>query len=154
MGVLILPFTVLLAWVLAAFGLSPFGGSPSDHFAENAMRWMLFLPAGLLAILGGFMQTVFAKSTAEEIGWTSNGFQYELGFASWGLGLGGILASTRGWDTWLVMTVASSVFLLFCAVQHVVQIIREKNFKPGNTLVLFCDFGLPASLIGLLIATH
>jgi hypothetical protein len=32
--------------------------------------------------------------------------------------------------------------------------VREKNFKPGNSLVLIYDFGLPASLIGLLLATH
>jgi len=154
MGILILPLTVVLAWVFAAFGLSAFGGDSSDQFAEQAMRWMLFLPAGLQFIVSGFMHTVFAKSTAEGIGWKTNGFQYELGFASWGLGIGGILAASRGWDTWLIMTVVASMFLVLAGVQHVVLMVRDKNFKPGNSLVLIYDFGLPASLIGLLIATH
>jgi len=145
---------VILAWGLAAFGLSPNGGATSDQFAEQAMRWMLLLPAGFQFIVSGFMHTVFAKSTAGAIGWKTNGFQYELGFASWGLGIGGILASSRGWDTWLIMTMVASVFLVLAGVQHVVLMIREKNFKPGNSLVIIYDFGLPASLIGLLIATH
>lgn len=154
MGILILPLMVVLAWVFAAFGLSPFGGASSDQFAEQAMRWMLFLPAGLQFIVSGFMHTVFAKSTAAGIGWKTNGFQYELGFASWGLGIGGVLAASRGWDTWLIVTVVASVFLVLAGVQHVVLMVRDKNFKPGNSLVLIYDFGLPASLIGLLLATH
>ena len=154
MGILVLPLMVVLAWVFAAFGLSPYGGASSDQFAKEAMRWMLFLPAGIQFIVSGFMHTVFAKSTAEGIGWKTNGFQYELGFVSWGLGIGGILAASRGWDTWLIMTVVASMFLVLAGVQHVVLMVRDKNFKPGNSLVLIYDFGLPASLIGLLIATH
>jgi len=154
MGILILPLMVVLAWVFAAFGLTPYGSSAGDDFAVEAMRWMLFLPAGIQFIVSGFMHTVFAKSTAEGIGWKTNGFQYELGFVSWGLGIGGILAASRDWDSWLIMTVVASVFLVLAGVQHVVLMVREKNFKPGNSLVLLYDFGLPASLIGLLLATH
>jgi len=154
MGILVLPLMVVLAWVFAAFGLTPYGGATGDTFAVDAMRRMLLLPAGIQYIVSGFMHTVFAKSTAESIGWKTNGFQYEIGFVSWGLGLGGILAASRGWESWLVMTVAGSTFLVLAGVQHVVQMIREKNFKPGNSLVLLYDLGLPVSMIGLLIATH
>ncbi len=59
------------------------------------MRWMLFLPAGIQFIVSGFMHTVFAKSTASGIGWKTNGFQYELGFASWGLGIDRSIGDSR-----------------------------------------------------------
>ena len=154
MGILFLPLTVVLAWVFAAFGLHPAGHESGEQFAEIAMRWMLFLPAGLQFLVSGLMHTVWAKSTAKNIGWTTNGFQYEIGFVSFGLGIAGILASTRGWDTWLVATAASAVFLVGAGVQHVLQMVRDRNFAPGNSLVLLYDFGLPVSMIALLVATH
>lgn len=154
MGILFLGLTLVLAWVFAALGLHPWGHEANEQFAETAMRWMLLLPAGVQFLVSGLMHTVWAKSTAKNIGWQTNGFQYEIGFVSFGLGLGGILASTRGWDAWLVITAASAVFLVGAGVQHIVQMVRDHNLSPGNSLVLIYDIGLPASMIALLIATH
>jgi hypothetical protein len=100
------------------------------------------------------MHTVFAKSTAKNIGWETNGFQYEIGFSAYAMGVGSILAASRGWDTWLVMTAVMSIFLLLCTVQHIMKMVQDKNFKPGNSLILLYDIGLPVSMIGLLVATH
>ena len=153
-GVLILPIVLALAWVFALLGWSPIGGQPTDDFADSAMRWMLFLPVGIQFIVSGFMHTVFAKSTAKGIGWETNGFQYEIGFVCWGLGIAGLLAMTRGPEAWLVISVPVIVFLVLAGVQHVKQMAVEKNFKPGNSLILLYDFGLPISLIALLFATQ
>ena len=85
------------------------------------MRWMLILPAGIQVLVSGVMHTFFAKSTAKNIGWETNGFQYEIGFSAYAMGVGSILAASRGWDTWLVMTAVMSIFLLLCTVQHIMK---------------------------------
>lgn len=53
-----------------------------------------------------------------------------------------------------MISAAASIFLVLAGVQHVRQMISEKNFAPGNSLVLLYDFGLPISLVALLFATH
>ncbi len=118
------------------------------------MRWLLFLPVGIQFIVSGFMHTVFAKSTAKNIGWVTNGFQYEIGFVCWGIGIAGLLAMVRGPEAWLVSSVPVIVFLVLAGVQHVKQMAVERNFKPGNSLILISDFGLPISLIALLLAVQ
>ncbi len=35
-----------------------------------------------MMLVSGVMHTIFAKSTAKNIGWTTSPFQHELGFAS------------------------------------------------------------------------
>lgn len=75
MAVLALPATLLAAWVLALTGVTPPGADPGDEFAQTAMRWMMTMPAGYLVIASGIMHTIFAQSTAKNIGWTTNGFQ-------------------------------------------------------------------------------
>lgn len=151
MGILFLPATLLVAWLLAAFGLSP-NGDPTDDFTVNAMRWMMYVPVGGMFLVSGVMHTVFAKSTAKNIGWTTNGFQYELGFVSFGIGLAGIFAGNMGTDAWIILSTVVSLFLLGAAANHIKEMIKDKNYAPGNSLVLLYDIGLPVSLWALLIA--
>jgi hypothetical protein len=102
-------------------------------------------------LASGVMHTVFAKSTAKSIGWQTNGFQYEIGFVSLGLGLAGIIAANSAEAAWLPIAVAQSVFLVLAGANHVREMVKVKNFAPGNTVILLYDFGLPISyLIALL----
>ena len=63
-----------------------------------ALAWMFFLPVGIIFIFSGFIYTVLANSTAQSLGWMSNGFQKEIGFVSWGIGAAGLVASGMGSD--------------------------------------------------------
>jgi hypothetical protein len=146
MGIWAMSLTLVLAWVFSLLGWqTPWGPADAD-FNELALSWMFFLPAGLMFITSGFMHTVFAKYTAKNIGWVTNGFQKELGFVSWGIGVAGLVASGMGSDAWLVLTIVISFFLLLAGAQHIQEIIKQKNFAPGNTVVLIYDIGLPVSL--------
>ncbi|WP_372447478.1 DUF6790 family protein [Pseudonocardia parietis] len=59
----------------------------------------------------------------ERLGWQTNGFQYEIGFASTAIGLGGIYASTQDAPAaWIVAAQAGGLFLLLAAVNHIVEI--------------------------------
>ena len=148
------PLLFILSWVFALVGMDAPGASSSTPFDEQALRWMLFLGMGWSIAGGFFMHTVFARATAESIGWQTNGFQYEVGFASLGIGLSGIFASfTDSPDAWIVASLAGGLFLLLAGINHIVEIIREKNYAPGNTAILISDLGVPISLLVLLIST-
>ncbi len=154
MGVLILPIVWIVAWVLALAQVQASGYHADQGFSVNAIRWMLYLPAGWMFIVSGVMHTKYARRTAEMIGWQTNGFQYELGFVSFGLGIAGIYASTRGSESWMAVTIPTTTFLVFAGINHVVEMVRDHNYNPGNTFVCISDFGIPISLWALLFAAH
>jgi hypothetical protein len=148
------PLAFLLAWLLAILGVDAIGTDSSTPFDELALRWILFFGAGGSVAGSVVAHTIFARQTAKEIGWVSNGFQYELGFACLGMGLAAIYASTVDQSSaWVVASIASGLFLLLAGINHVVEIIRDRNYAPGNTVILISDFGIPISLFVLLIAT-
>jgi hypothetical protein len=149
------PAAFVATWVFALLGWSAPGAEGSTPFDENALRWMLFLGMGW-NILGGFVaHTIFARQTAESIGWETNGFQYEVAFASLGIGLAGIFAAfSDSSSAWIVASLAGGIFLLLAGVNHVREIIRDRNYAPGNTAILISDFGVPISLLALLFATN
>ena len=150
MGIYIVVLTLILAWVFALSGLSAPGQAADASLAVSALHWMFYLPAGWMFIASGVMHTVFAKSTAKNIGWKTNGFQYELGFASLGLGLAGIIAAYKGSGSWLELTIVITAFLVLAGINHIVEMVKSSNFNPGNTIILIYDFGLPISLWVLL----
>ena len=152
MTALIPGLTVVAGWILALLGITAVGAIPGDTFADGAMRWMLFLPGGIMFLVSAFMHTVLAKKTAAQIGWESNGFQVEIGFVSLGLGIAGIVAANGTSAAWWPIAIAQGVFLILCAVQHVVDMRRRHNMSPGNTLILVYDIGLPLSYLGLFLA--
>lgn len=122
--------------------------------ADSNAGWILFLGMGWSLAGGSVSHTIFARQTAKSIGWETNGFQYEVGYASLGIGLAGIYASTVDESAaWVVASLAGGVFLLLAGINHVVEIIRDRNYAPGNTAILISDFGVPISLLALLIAT-
>jgi hypothetical protein len=154
LGPLALPIVWLVAWVLAVAGVQASGYHADQGFAVNALRWMFYLPAGWMFIVSGLMHTKYAEKTAALIGWKTNGFQYELGFVSFGLGIAGIYASLHESQSWITMAIPTTTFLFFAGVNHVFEMVKDRNFNPGNTFVCISDFGLPISLWALLFAAH
>lgn len=154
MGVWIVSLTLIIAWGLALLGVTAPGQATNSSFAVSALHWMFYIPAGWMFLASGVMHTFFAKSTAKNIGWKTNGFQYELGFVSYGLGLAGIVASYKGPSSWLVLAIVISFFLGLAGINHIYEMIKNKNFSPGNTIILIYDFGLPISLWALMYSAQ
>lgn len=151
---LIPPLLFVLAWGFALIGWNAPGADAATPFDEQALRWILFLAVGWAGVGGAIPHTIFARQTARSIGWETNGFQYEVGFANMAVGLAGIYAS--GQDTpaaWIAASIAGGTFLVLAGAYHVVEIFRDRNYAPGNTAILISDFGIPISLVALLIAT-
>jgi hypothetical protein len=153
--VLVPPLFLVLSWIFALVGWDAPGTDASTAFDEQALRWILFLAVGCTGIGGSIPHTIFAKSTARSIGWQTNGFQYEVGFANLAIGLAALYASFQDEsEAWITASLAGGVFLALAGIYHVVEIVRQRNYAPGNTIILISDFGVPISLLVLLVATN
>jgi len=149
---LVLPSMIAVAWILALFGVSsPGSGGVSGFNEENTIRWILYF-AGWVFLFSSVMHSIFAKKMAKSIGWKTNGFQYEIAAVSLGLGLGCFYAVYRGVEAWVAISLPIISFLLLAGVNHLVEIVKKKNYAPNNTLILIWDFGVPISLIVLLLS--
>lgn len=154
MAVLGIPLMLALAWILGVTGVQAPGAPAGAPWDINTMHWTLFLPVGVAFLVGAFMHSVLAKRTAKMIGWQTNGFQYEIAFVSLGLGIGAMVANwMTGPDPWIIVAIPTTTFLVLAGLNHVREIVRERNYAPGNTLILISDFGTPITLWVLLAAT-
>jgi hypothetical protein len=148
------PLALGLSWLFALIGWHAPGTDSATPTDEMALRWILFIGLGWTAAVASLMHTVFARGTAQSIGWQTSGFQYEVGFANLAVGLAGIYASNQDQSVaWVAASIAGGTFLLLAGINHVVEIVREWNYAPGNTVILISDFGVPISLFCLLIST-
>lgn len=155
MVALLPPLFFVLSWVFAMLGWDAVGAESDPPFDENALRWLLFLAVGWTGIGGSVSHIIFAKQTARSIGWQTNGFQYEVGFANLAIGLAALYAAYQDERAaWATASIAAGVFLGLAGINHVIEMFRERNFKPGNSVILVSDFGIPISLVALLIATR
>ena len=139
---------VIHLWSTRSGGLSP------PRIVEVSLLYLLCVQWGFGAVLTAVPHIVVPDQIAELIGWPSGSpFQVELGFASLGTSLLGILSIWhRGWF-WLAPIVARSVFLLGAAYVHVNDIFAHNNLSPGNAgPVLFYDIVVPILAIGLFVA--
>jgi hypothetical protein len=40
---------------------------------------------------------------------------------------------------WVAASIAGGIFLLLAGLSHIVEIVRDKNYAPGNTAILLSD---------------
>ena len=96
------------------------------------------------------LHVFFGAMTAQFIGWADSPFQAEVGFASLGFGVVGLLAFRGSFDMRVAAVVGPACFLLGAAGTHIREMIVARNFAPGNAGVIFyTDILLP--LIGLIL---
>jgi hypothetical protein len=148
---LMLPVLLVVAWAFALSGSSAPGAVAGEASALGDLRWILYF-TGFVFIFSSVMHSVFAKSTAESIGWKTNGFQYEIAAVSLGLGAACFYAVSNGIEAMVTVSLPIVSFLFLAGVNHAFEIVRKKNYAPNNTLILVWDFGVPISLVALLIS--
>ncbi|MGD9921921.1 MAG: DUF6790 family protein [Pseudorhodoplanes sp.] len=118
---------------------------------EALFAYFLLFSIGVSFFYNFVMHVFFGEMAARFIGWADSPFQTEVGFASLGFAVVGLLAfrGDRGLRTAAV--VGPSLFLLGAAGGHVYQMIAARNFAPGNAGIIFwTDLLIPAMGLGLL----
>jgi hypothetical protein len=91
----------------------------------------------------------FGEMAAKFIGWADSPFQLEVGFASLGFAVIGILAFKGSRDMRIAAVVGPACFLWGAAGGHIYQMIAKGNFAPGNAgIIFYSDIFIP--IVGLL----
>jgi hypothetical protein len=142
-------FHVIFGLSLATAGLHLFltrqRGKSRERVVEVVLLHLLCVQWGFGAALTSIPHILTPDTIAELIGWAPGSpFQVELGFASLGTSILGILSIwLRGWF-WLAPIVSRSIFLLGAAGVHIHDIMENGNFSPGSAgPVLFYDIAVP-----------
>jgi len=129
---------------------------PGAHGAwTTLLNWFLLVGIGITYIYNGIMHTVFGELSAQLIGWEDNGFQAEVGFASFGMGLVGIVASAKRFpfSTKFVALIVPACFLWGAAGAHIYDIVNTGNMSSNNAgTVLYTDILIPVVGFALWIA--
>ncbi len=115
-------------------------------------RFLLF-SIGIGYLYNFVVHVFFGGISARFIGWPDSPFQREVGFASLGFAMIGLLAVRGSFDMRAAAVLGSSCFLLGAAGGHVLEMIRSHNFSSGNAGAVFdMDLLIPAfgfTLLGL-----
>src|SRR5262249_30097583 len=83
------------------------------------------------------LHVFFGKLAASFIGWEDSPFQLEVGFASLGFAVVGLLAFRGSFDLRLAAIVGPAGFLWGAAGVHLYQMITAHNFAPGMPASFF-----------------
>src|SRR5262245_57796936 len=123
--------------------------------AESFLSHYLLFSIGFLNLYNFVMHVFFGEMSARFIGWADSPFQTEVGFASLGFGLVGLLAFRGGYGIRPAAVLGPACFLWGAAGGHVYQMITAGNFAPGNAgVVFYTDIGLPIAGFVLLWLRH
>lgn len=112
--------------------------------AEELLAWFLLFSIGVSFFYNFVFHVFFGDVAARFIGWEQSPFQAEVGTASLGYAVVGLLAFRGSFGLRLAAVVGPACFLWGAAVGHVYQMVVAGNFAPGNAGVIFyTDLGIP-----------
>ena len=104
---------------------------------EALFSYFLLFSIGFSYLYNFVLHVFFGKLAASFIGWEDSPFQLEVGFASLGFAVVGLLAFRGSFDLRLAAIVGPACFLWGAAGGHVYQMITARNFAPGNAGIIF-----------------
>lgn len=116
------------------------------------LNWFLLFAVGVTYAFNGVMHVFFGGMSAASIGWADSPFQTEVGFASLGVGIVGIMASPRRmpWSLKFAALIGPACFLWGAAGTHIVDIVETGNLAPNNAgVILYTDLLTP--LLGFIL---
>jgi hypothetical protein len=120
--------------------------------STNLLFYQLVITLTLTGVQG-FLGHVFKSDmVATYIGWEKGSpFQKELGYAELGYGIAGVMCIWMGKDFWLATIITFNVLLIGATIVHIKEMIKRKNFKPGNFFIILPDLIIPLSLTVLYV---
>jgi hypothetical protein len=139
-------FTLLIIGLVAALIslLSKPRPRRIDTVAEAFFSYYMFFPIGISNLINFVFHVFFGDTAAKFIGWENSPFQAEVGFASLGVGIAGVIAFKASLPFRFATLIPPAAFSLGAAGGHIYQMIGAHNFSPGNVgLVLPSDIIIP-----------
>ncbi len=122
-----------------------------NRVIEVFLLYLLVIQVGVASIWGFMGHAFMADYIAAYIGWPAGSpFQFEVAVANLSYGILGMLCARYRGSFWAATIIAFSVFYLGAAYGHIVDIVQNANFAPGNAgAPLYLDVVLPVVLISL-----
>jgi hypothetical protein len=118
--------------------------------SEAFFSYYLLFAIGMNNLINFVFHVFFGDVAAKFIGWENSPFQAEVGFASLGVGIAGVIAFKASLPFRFATLIPPIAFSLGAAGGHVYQMIVARNFSPGNVgLVLPIDILMP--IIGFVL---
>jgi hypothetical protein len=112
--------------------------------AEALFSYYMLLTIGINNIVNFIFHVFVGDMAAKFIGWENSPFQAEVGFASLGVGIAGVIAFKASLPFRFATLIPPSIFSLGAAGGHIYQMIVAHNFSPGNVgLILPSNFLIP-----------
>jgi hypothetical protein len=147
----------ILTWVAGIIvGIITAIASPNiNSFGElctNLLFYQLTVSISLSGLIG-FLGHVFKSDmVAEQIGWAKGSpFQKELGYTELGFAIAGIMCIWHGKEFWLATIVLVTPLYILAGINHIREMVVNKNFHPYNTVTSIPDLLMPLSWIFLWI---
>lgn len=122
-------FMFVGAFALAAFCAR---GKAVGMFQIELLRWVIFLSGGIMGLYTFVLHVFFSKIASANIGWAPSPFEYEVGMANLAIGVGCLFVLKAPYAYRVACGIILSVWLAGDAVGHIVQMVKEHNFAPGN----------------------
>jgi Family of unknown function (DUF6790) len=127
----------------------------TGEVSEAFLSYYLLFAIGINNLINFVFHVFFGDEAAKFIGWENSPFQAEVGFASLGVGIAGIIAFRASLPFRFATLIPPAAFSWGAAVGHVYQMIVAHNFSPGNVgLVLPIDIIMPFFGFAFLWLSH
>ena len=121
------------------------------NIIDCVFAYFLLFNIGFSYAYNFVMHVFFGEIAAAFIGWSQSPFQLEVGFASLGFAVIGILSFWGNLGFRAATILAPTFFLWGAAGGHVYQMIVAHNYAPGNVGIIFwSDILIPVIGLALL----
>ena len=115
---------------------------------QNLLFYQMTVTLTLSGLIGFIGHVFKSDSVAQSVGWeTGSPFQKELGFAELGYALAGVMCIFNSRDFWLAAIVLTSPLYLLAGINHIREMVIEKNYASHNTWTIIPDLLMPVSWI-------
>ena len=103
-----------------------------EQIIEALFAYFLLFSIGISFLYNFIFHVFFADMAASLIGWENSPFQYEVGYASLGFAVVGMMAFKQSLGFRAAAVTGPSLFLWGAAGGHIYQMITAHNFAPGD----------------------
>ena len=115
-----------------------------SEVAEALLSYHLLFAIGINNLINFMFHVFVGDIAAKFIGWENSPFQAEVGFASLGVGIAGVIAFKASLPFRFATLIPPWTFSLGAAGVHIYQMMAAHNLSPGNVgLVLPIDILMP-----------
>jgi len=121
-----------------------------SEVAEAFLSYHLLFAIGINNLINFIFHVFLGDTAAKFIGWKNSPFQAEVGFASLGVGIAGVIAFRASLPFRVATLIPPSAFAWGAAGGHIYQMVAAKNFSPGNVGVVLPS-GILIPIVGFVL---